>query len=125
MNEQVQKALIQLIDKSVNGMDSAVDFLQAETPDVIYQLLMWHGVYNFILFLIGVGLLCLIFPCYRRIKNTDWKDHPDEEQLVTIIFGVVTFVAGIFGVNILNLQWLKIWVAPKVWLIEYARALIQ
>lgn len=57
MNEQLQQAIQQLIDKGLSGVDSSVDFLQQEIPDFVMQLLMWHGIYNFILMSIGVLLL--------------------------------------------------------------------
>ena len=43
MNEQLQKALVELIGKASNGIDASVSFLSAEIPDVIHQLLLWYA----------------------------------------------------------------------------------
>lgn len=44
MEEQANKILVELLQKASNGIDAAVSFSQAQIPDVIHQLLMWHAV---------------------------------------------------------------------------------
>jgi hypothetical protein len=39
-----------------------------------------------------------------------------------LVFMAVPIAAG-FGA--INLTWLQIWIAPKVWLIEYAAGLVK
>ena len=56
MNEQLQEALAELLGKANNGIDTAGNFLASELPEVIQQLLMWHGVKS--LTLCFLVLLC-------------------------------------------------------------------
>jgi hypothetical protein len=56
---RLDEALATLIEKSVSGIDKASEFLVGEIPDVVYQLLLWHGVISLIQFLVGVILLPL------------------------------------------------------------------
>ena len=48
MNEELQKALAELLSKANNGIDAAGGFIEAELPEVISQLLMWKTAYNLI-----------------------------------------------------------------------------
>lgn len=40
MNEQLQQALATILNKSIEGIDAGVEFMQAELPEVIEQLLI-------------------------------------------------------------------------------------
>lgn len=132
MNEQLQTALSELISKSLSGVDQASNFLKSEMPDVVKQLLMWHGVYNFIMFLFAILWFTLIaiisYKLFKKSKSEIYKCYEDDFTfglLSTIgILMVQFFVLIPTWVN-LNLQWLQIWVAPKVWLIEYASKLVK
>ena len=149
MNEQLQEALSELLNKANNGIDSASDFLASELPDVIYQLLMWHGVYSLVLFTFGLFLLLSVPYQIKKINsfipekikegdndNWFWKDGNGSYSsfgfylertegafffyLAAFIFSIVEFA---FILNFINLTWLQIWIAPKVWLLEYAAKL--
>jgi hypothetical protein len=149
MNEELQKALGELLSKASNGIDSASGFLMAELPDVIYQLLMWHGVYNFILFIVCLLVPLLIASNLNKLKltvppmikegepdNFYWRDGNRkyssfsfncERTEISIIADIakwmIVFVSILACMANINLQWLQIWIAPKVWLLEYAAKL--
>ena len=38
MNEQLQGAVANILEKAIAGIDSSVEFMQAELPDVVEQL---------------------------------------------------------------------------------------
>lgn len=130
MNKVLETALTDLITKSVQGIDAAGKFLLTEIPEVIQQLLMWHGVYNFILFLVGMIFLttfCIID--FKFFKVCRKEAEKNEDGGAYRVFALVNmfggFFSSIFLSELLNLQWLKIWIAPKVWLLEYAAALAK
>lgn len=134
MNEQLQTALADLITKSIRAIESGGEFLSGQIPDVINQLLLWDMVYYFILFLIGVGI-CLATVVFNLKQYRYWKwvyrlregtyqdglgDHPE------IILNLIQLlIIPILLTCTLNLNWLKIWLAPKVYLIEYAKTFIK
>ena len=127
MNETLQKALTELVEKSMEGMNSTVNFLQAEIPEVLKQLLMWHGVSNFIYFILGIFMaICLIILDVIIIRKGIKDRWDDELWMIATIGGAILNVIIISISSILiNMQWLQIWIAPKVWLIEYASKLIK
>lgn len=151
--ENLDEALAQLINTALNGLDSSVGFLQAELPDVISQLLIWHGARSGVFFVLGVILMFVWVPIALRIvkgfkpypqekdKERSRGDHISEFMVVDhgysgkavtvpgiiccIAGGFISFISFLISTNLLNLEWLQIWIAPKVWLLEYAAALVK
>ena len=149
MNEELQKALGELLNKTLNGIDTASGFLTEQLPEVIQQLLMWHGVYSLVTCILSlVYIISIPFQVKHlfnkipdKIKEGDednwwWKDenrrYPSFSFKVSMTDGAISYI-GFFGVmniacfcvatSYLNLEWLQIWLAPKVWLLEYAAKL--
>lgn len=128
MNEQLQEALAELLGKANNGIDTAGDFLASELPEVIQQLLMWHGVKSFIVSLICILAPFIIYKVSAKIARLTWQaDDADmwDYPHVIIPTGVIGGFALIMCTANINLTWLQIWIAPKVWLIEYAASLAK
>lgn len=137
MNEQLQQALAVLIEKSISGIDASVNFMQAEIPEVIEQLLAWHAVKSVIFFFVFLSI-AIIFPflgimvrsaSVRALEEGDnWTKYDGCGGITSILYDftvrvwfssvVVTPLFVVFSAN--SLDWLQIWIAPKVWLIEYA-----
>lgn len=129
MNEQLQKALVDIITKATTGMDTAISFLSEELPDVIHQLLMWHMVESLVYFSSGVILAVIIFIAnYKQVKyvvkmskeNSGYID--DAFWLVLNMFQLLWIIPIVI---LFNLRWLQILIAPKLYLIEYAASLIK
>ena len=125
MNEELQKALGELLNKANDGIDAASGFLAAELPDVIQQLLMWHGASNLLYCIIGVVALIftikLDISLYKKVK-----ENGDSDALVIGYFmlgSIVRVILYLIIFNYINITWLQIWIAPKVWLLEYAAKL--
>ncbi len=144
MKEELQTALADLISKTLQGVDKTKDFLTAEIPDVVNRLLMWHGVYSFILFAIAmlIVLVTLIIN-YKQYKywtgltgeqiskmGYDWRTSldPQEAKLDWGMLALVQLLQFVWIIPFMvcfNLTWLQIWIAPKVWLIEYMGNLVK
>ena len=131
MNEELQKALAELLGKASSGIDTASNFLVSELPDVIQQLLMWHGVYSFILFLFATVFIptgiAFIFKAFSgKDKEGHWaytKAPYDPMSINGVLVLLLSVVILVVGFVMLNFKWLMIWIAPKVWLLEYAARL--
>jgi len=126
MSEELQKALSELLGKANDGIDSASGFLVAELPDVIHQLLMWHGVYSFITCLLSIITLIVTYKVSINIANKTF--NAEGESFINyphVIFPIAIISAIVVPVSLsyINIEWLQIWIAPKVWLIEYAAKL--
>jgi hypothetical protein len=120
MNGQLQQALSSLISSAVD----AKTFLVAELPEVVRQLLLWKMWVSLLETAIGAGLLfCVIYGTYKYIKHWDFICEHDMEQ-TSVGVGVADLVLGLMGFFCaFNFDWLQIWLAPKVYLIEYAAKL--
>lgn len=127
MNEQANKILADLLQRASNGVDAAVSFSQAQIPDVIHQLLAWNFALSIISSLAGIFLFVpaqyLALRVFKYCRN-EWSghylfDHPE------VIFLFLVWLFTLAPLGWLDLAWLKIWVAPKLYLIEYAASLVK
>lgn len=150
MNEQANKILADLLQKASNGIDAAVSFSQAQIPDVIHQLLVWNFAKSITVFIISllsiIPLVWLILNQWKRVqcgqfgkgegytwdegkpkyKPTFIWDSKGDFNVIVMPFAAIVgiWVAAVLAA-ITDLTWLKIWIAPKLYLIEYAAHLIK
>lgn len=128
MNENLQNALVEILNKAISGIDTSVAFMQAELPDVIHELLLWYGVKGLIMCLAGVILLVAMIKvdmfAFKKMSNSG-----DLEAFEVVIFygcmGSIARLAYLIPFGMMNLEWLQIWIAPKIWLMEYAAELVK
>ena len=120
MTEELQGALTEIL----NGVLTAKDFMLAELPEVVQQLLLWKFWIHFIYFI--VCLICVIISGIIAVKVSKFFKESGDEIGTFIAPFLVTCAAGfpLMGA-IFNLTWLQIWLAPKVYLIEYAASLAK
>lgn len=130
MNEQLQMELTKIITNINKGTESVWEIVNKQTPDIINQLLWWYGIWNFMLFIISISLLVIVPFCFYKLSlkiikieksKAEENDKSDSPACMfytgfMIISGVLSLV---FICNYINLTWLKIWLAPKVWLLDY------
>ena len=122
MNEQLQLAVNTLIQTSLNAIDKGTTFLSKEIPEVIQQLLLWKAIASFIefssgIFLIGGTFAWLIYQ--YKYWTTPIETHP------LVILNLFCVIPLIYGISCINLIWLQIWIAPKLYLIEYAKDFLK
>ena len=105
-----------------------MNFLVAEIPDVIHQLLVWNLVKSVViaaLCLAGiVGIYLVIRFIYKKVEESDYRDH-STTVLLGVLLGGLGGVPWVLGISHHTLNALQIWLAPKVWLIEYAAKLVK
>jgi len=125
MNDELQKALAAIINKTIGAMDAGAGFLQAELPEVIRQLLLWKAVQSGIQFLISAALfVAFVIIAIKFAKSAlayEPRNDYDENALRPIMsgFSVLAACLMIFIITC-NLDWVQIMIAPKVYLVEYA-----
>lgn len=107
--------------KSVTG--KAIDFAQQQIPDVIEQLLRWNFAKSLIAFLFGIIAIGIVsFSIFCLQKKGKWEDFD-----INTVSGMMVIFIGTPSLSLVfcNLTWLQIWIAPKVYLLEYAAKLIK
>lgn len=127
--EKLNEALATLINQATTGIDASIGFLQAEIPDVIVQLLMWHGVKSGLMMVAAILLYPTIYLALRLIVYpfclTEYNSKDRAVGETCGIGAVVALLALLPFFGLWNLTWLQIWIAPKIWLIEYAANLAK
>jgi hypothetical protein len=111
--------------KGVTG--KAIDFASAQIPDVIHQLLIWKVAESAVYIVASCIAIWLFFVLRARFKVLV-KDNYDEgvswaffytiAGMFLIVFPVIQIIAS-------TLLILKIWLAPKLYLIEYVANLVK
>ncbi len=96
-----------------------IDQLKVQVPDLVNQLLWWEGVQSVLFCLIGVIVLTTGITANVRIGNKVRSQDLDYEW-VPIRWGILVLSVVIGAVVIFeNLTWLKILIAPKLFLFQY------
>jgi hypothetical protein len=126
------EAIAKFINGVIDTADKVGQFAMAELPGFITEVLQWYFTYNLIMFISGVlvaiVLIVLDWKLFQFAKECDKSDYDHTATLLGWgLVGTIVRVPLWFGGvgTLLNLQWLKIWIAPKLWLIEYAAGLAK
>ncbi|EFR8087461.1 hypothetical protein H0088_004104 [Salmonella enterica] len=130
MNDQLQKVLADIITRVTSGADAAIQFGKEQIPEVLKQLLIWNFTFSFLIWFsataIIVGYVIWMLTKFRwwfKNQRSTTSEQDAAVTVVTVIWGIITFI--MMFVFWCNLDWLKIWVAPKLYLLEYAASLIK
>ena len=122
MNENLQKALAEILESAL----AAKDFMVSETPEVIQQLLTYNFTMSIIQTVCGIIMLFLLIPMWKKAIKYVNNDSLGDAIDVYAPVGLISVCIGAPGSMLLfNLTWLKIWLAPKVYLIEYMANLVK
>lgn len=132
MNEQLQQSLAAILDKTVSGVEAGAAFLQAEIPDVVHQLLVWKMAQA------GIEVIFLAFCIYsyiwffgfykRQEEGSIWKNGYNGPDVPAMAVFTIGGFSSIFGATVIFYDistMIQIWLAPKIYLIEYAASLAK
>lgn len=123
----LQSAMVDIIGQATSGVKAGVAFLQQEIPDVIRQLLIWKAASALVwaTFSLLVALSCIPVTSWARKYHKTYKvnDFPGHVFIAGFSLFASAIGAARFVVN--GLEALQIYIAPKVWLIEYAASLVK
>lgn len=139
MEEQLQAAISALIYKSLEMFEKGATFLSGEIPDVIQQLLQWKFTMSVIndatCVLIFLGTIFWLIYQYKYWTQTEeYEDYEGEKHTQLKIEGnsssscllnLIAIPVLLYSFSGIQLTWLQIWLAPKIYLIEYAATLIK
>jgi flagellar biosynthesis/type III secretory pathway M-ring protein FliF/YscJ len=71
MNEELQQAIVKVIESMTGVAQSAYSFGAEQLPDVVQQLLLWHMMHSMIFF--GLGLILLAASVFMLIRKFSGK----------------------------------------------------
>jgi hypothetical protein len=113
----VNQAATKTLEIFNSAVEQAINLVATTAPEIAQQVLIWSGLRSFICFLIA--LLLATVTC-----KIDWKyiyknDHLTEDVAIgLVILNIVMFML-IMLLATQSLTWIKILVAPKLYLFEY------
>lgn len=120
MNETVKK----LVDGLILAIQGTVNFVNVQLPDVVKQLLAYNAAMDWMWIIVGAVFMILatvmiIFSvkCYKN----------DNDNPICLVFGFIAFICLLIGIPMLlcNIpDLLKIYLAPKLYLLDYLKTLI-
>lgn len=132
--DKATDVLLNMVNVTIQTMSDVVEFGKQQIPEVIHQLLVWKAVSAGLWQLFSVCFMLITFIAVRNIvkaikdKECLWsRDRYGEVSALPIVGLVVCaffFFLG-FVIFFSNFDWLKIIIAPKVYLIEFAADLIR
>lgn len=140
MNENLEKALEQFMLKAIEGAEQAGAFMSEQLPEVVQQALTWYMIDSVIGCFVGIFLILLgALGCYglywydkvfwkKKNTNKNYSSCLDYESgyiFVYVFGGIIGGCVILAGFLHINLDWLKIWITPKLWLVEYAGGLVK
>jgi hypothetical protein len=121
-----EEVLGKFLQSTLDTAEKVGEFAVAQLPELVQQALNWYFAYGLIQFVAGVALAIFAIVVDVKLFKSALKTESDD-----VIFGVY-FVLGmvpripawVVVFNLVNFQWLKIWIAPKLWLVEFATKLV-
>jgi len=117
--DKLNEAVISLINKATDTASGAIDFVAGEVPDIVHQLLMWHsikaGIY-FVVFSIIASLAAWLLVV--ALKSDDELIGIGLSSFVVMVAFTLVAISKLMII-------LQIWIAPKLYLIEYAADLVK
>lgn len=136
MNQQLQdtanKALEQMINLSIQGINGAIEFSKQQIPDVVHQMLVWNAVSSSIRFALGVifiiGFILYLKFVVNYVRDGKWGRCNGSDKSSFVIMSIFIFmITLIFGIGwcLHNLDWLQIILAPKYYLLQQAASLVK
>lgn len=129
MNEQLQQALASILGKTMQGVEAGVSFLSTEIPDVIHQLLLFKLVWSAIIAVIlATTCFFLISKGWKVSKKANEEVNSSNKGFPWFVYGTVCVLPSVimFFVILVSLKnVIQIWLAPKIYLIEYAASLAK
>ncbi len=111
-----------ILDFLQNSMQSAGKFAADQAPDVVREVLAWNFWST-----LGLSAACLlgaVISSYAVYRIVRWEIRNDGFPPITVFLAAVPL--GLLAAALVNCAiWLKILIAPKLFLIEYAASLLQ
>lgn len=129
METEAKEVLAQLVQRALDGVDAAVEFSQQQVPEVVEQLLMWHAIESVIWGAIGLAMFAVYPAIFKVLKRVAKKEDEIRGDFLgaAILGGLGSFfylvVAILFAGRLITA--FKIWLAPKLYLLEYGVSLVK
>ena len=142
MNEELEQKAAQALSEILDLALKTKDFVVEQAPDVVRQLLAWSFVQSLVPYLLWLAVSALAFSIsaylWKRRPFPDYHSTLEEDETgsnprdlewlnraISLIVAAVALLADLIALSEAEWIWLKILVAPKLFLLEYAATLVK
>jgi len=119
---QLQNRFEEVLLNLINQAEDAAAFVTGEIPDVLEQLLVWSFAESITYLVLSLFMFCSMPFIYGLFDRIAKKTNDGGFVCCGVMCDVWLCIPACF---LFNLTWLKIWLAPKLFLIEYAAELVK
>lgn len=122
MTPELQNQLSAILETLQKGVEAGTDFAIQEMPFVVEELLRW----KFVMHTIGTGIGVLLFIVFILSLVFAVKTEDPEDAAPTVGFALrFALFPSLFILLVSGTTLLKIWLAPRIYLIEYISNLVS
>lgn len=122
INDLLKTQLSDIIAGIKNGSVKVFEWANGQVPEVIQQFLTWKLLESLLWFSVGAIVFFFCVTGTRRSWKSTTLTSGDREG-----FAFLYSIGALIGliISMFNLTWVKIWIAPKMYLIEYVIELVK
>lgn len=122
MDEKLKEALNSLATKSIEGIQSGITQIQIATPGLIDEFLRWKLAGSIFFFLFGLVFLYFFSKTWARFKKlyNSKEEYWNGNDIALCVLGCFCFLIGSVTSLVNLFDMLKIIIAPRIYLIDYA-----
>lgn len=140
MNQQIISSSLEIMDIAKNGLLKGVDILSSQFPEICNEILRYNFMLSLstmtmviIVFLIAIFILItVVFPIAKEEEKkgkANYDGYYAGELTPTQFIRMLMFIVILVFVLILALipytDFIKIWIAPKLYLFDYFKDMLN
>jgi hypothetical protein len=135
MSNELEQKAVEVVDKLIGGMDALTNFASMQIPDVAKQAISYAAVGNVITIVFCVLFSLSFAMVAKHVMRIDFATAEDgfwvgdnritvHGALIMVFYGIVAADSVLVAMDCVS-ELIKIWIAPKVWLMEYTASLVK
>lgn len=122
------EAIAKVLETALTGLQKTGEFVVEQAPDLVRQLILWNTAKYAALLVLGLLLLIVLGTISYKIAKAGTKSNAYDKDgywIASSLTGLAGLMSGVPLTITNGLGLLKITLAPKVWLLEYAASLVR
>jgi hypothetical protein len=131
LKQEVVNTIIPILDQTREGLAKAVDVLQEQFPLLVEEILTWNCIksgtccFLFMMLMFLTSILSVwMWKIAKKEYDKDAADNKDTSWIVLPCLIQAVLITPMAGV-IYHHTWLQIWIAPRLFLLEYIGDLLK